>query len=103
MTTASCRRASPTRTSATSARARSPARAGRAGCSVSSRSSAPSDKEFEVTQRPTLFTLFALLLAGLAYAAPAHAERIKDMGQFQGLRSEERGVGKEGVGTCRSR
>ena len=42
-----------------------------------------------MTQRPTLFTLFALLLAGLAFAAPAHAERIKDMGQFQGLRANQ--------------
>ena len=40
-----------------------------------------------MTQRPSLFTLFALLLASLAFAAPAHAERIKDMGQFQGLRA----------------
>jgi flagellar P-ring protein precursor FlgI len=42
-----------------------------------------------VTQRPTLFTLFALLLASFAFAAPAHAERIKDMGQFQGLRANQ--------------
>ncbi|MBA3941718.1 MAG: flagellar biosynthesis protein FlgI [Sphingopyxis sp.] len=42
-----------------------------------------------MTQRPTLFTLIALLLASLAAAAPAHAERIKDMGQFQGLRANQ--------------
>ncbi len=30
-----------------------------------------------------------ILLAFLAFAAPAHAERIKDLGQFQGLRSNQ--------------
>ena len=42
-----------------------------------------------MTQRPSLFTLFLLLMMGLAFAAPAHAERIKDMGQFQGLRANQ--------------
>jgi len=42
-----------------------------------------------VTQRPSLFTLIALLLASFAFAAPAQAERIKDMGQFQGLRANQ--------------
>jgi flagellar P-ring protein precursor FlgI len=46
-------------------------------------------KEPVVAQRPTLFALFALLLASFAFAAPAHAERIKDMGQFQGLRANQ--------------
>lgn len=34
----------------------------------------------------SLFTLFALLIASLGLAPAASAERIKDMGQFQGLR-----------------
>lgn len=42
-----------------------------------------------MTQRPSLFTLVALLLASFAFTAPAHAERIKDMGQFQGLRANQ--------------
>ncbi|PQM28775.1 flagellar biosynthesis protein FlgI [Sphingopyxis lindanitolerans] len=42
-----------------------------------------------MTQRPTLITLIALFLASLVVAAPAHAERIKDMGQFQGLRANQ--------------
>jgi len=42
-----------------------------------------------VTKRPTLITLIALFLASLVFAAPAHAERIKDMGQFQGLRANQ--------------
>jgi flagellar P-ring protein precursor FlgI len=46
-------------------------------------------KEPVVAQRPTLFALFALLLASFVFAAPAHAERIKDMGQFQGLRANQ--------------
>lgn len=33
--------------------------------------------------------LVALFLVALACASPAHAERIKDMGQFQGLRSNQ--------------
>jgi len=42
-----------------------------------------------VTKRPTLVTFLLLLLASLGYSAPAHAERIKDMGQFQGLRANQ--------------
>jgi flagellar P-ring protein precursor FlgI len=42
-----------------------------------------------VTKRPTLITLIALVLASFAFAAPAQAERIKDMGQFQGLRANQ--------------
>jgi flagellar P-ring protein precursor FlgI len=42
-----------------------------------------------VTQRPTLITLIALFLTSLVFAAPAQAERIKDMGQFQGLRANQ--------------
>ncbi len=42
-----------------------------------------------MTQRPSLFTLALFLLASFALAAPAHAERIKDMGQFQGLRANQ--------------
>jgi flagellar P-ring protein precursor FlgI len=42
-----------------------------------------------VTKRPTLITLIALFLASFVFASPAHAERIKDMGQFQGLRANQ--------------
>lgn len=42
-----------------------------------------------MTKRPTLFALLALLIASLGFAAPASAERIKDMGQFQGLRANQ--------------
>ena len=42
-----------------------------------------------MSQRPTLFALIALLLASLTFAAPAQAQRIKDMGQFQGLRANQ--------------
>jgi len=42
-----------------------------------------------VTQRPTLITLIALFLTSLVLVAPAQAERIKDMGQFQGLRANQ--------------
>jgi len=42
-----------------------------------------------VTKRPTLIALIGLFLASLVFAAPAHAERIKDMGQFQGLRANQ--------------
>ena len=42
-----------------------------------------------MTQRPTLIALIALFLTSLAFAAPAQAERIKDMGQFQGLRANQ--------------
>ena len=42
-----------------------------------------------MTKRPTLITLIALVLASFAFAAPAQAERIKDMGQFQGLRANQ--------------
>lgn len=42
-----------------------------------------------MTKRPTLVTLIAFVLASLVFAAPAHAERIKDMGQFQGLRANQ--------------
>ena len=42
-----------------------------------------------MTKRPTLVTFLLLLLASLGYSAPAHAERIKDMGQFQGLRANQ--------------
>ena len=42
-----------------------------------------------MTKRPTLLALFLLLIAGLGFAAPASAERIKDMGQFQGLRANQ--------------
>ncbi len=40
-------------------------------------------------QRPTLLALIALLIASLTFAAPAQAQRIKDMGQFQGLRANQ--------------
>lgn len=39
-----------------------------------------------MTKPSLLFALLALLAASLGLAAPASAERIKDMGQFQGLR-----------------
>jgi flagellar P-ring protein FlgI len=42
-----------------------------------------------VTKRPTLIALIALFLASFVFASPAHAERIKDMGQFQGLRANQ--------------
>jgi len=42
-----------------------------------------------VTKRPTLVTFLLLLLASVGLSAPAHAERIKDMGQFQGLRANQ--------------
>lgn len=42
-----------------------------------------------MTQRPTLIALIALFLTSLVFAAPAQAERIKDMGQFQGLRANQ--------------
>jgi flagellar P-ring protein precursor FlgI len=42
-----------------------------------------------VFQRPTLLALIALLIASLTFAAPAQAQRIKDMGQFQGLRANQ--------------
>lgn len=42
-----------------------------------------------MTRRPTLITLIAMFLASFVFAAPAHAERIKDMGQFQGLRANQ--------------
>lgn len=42
-----------------------------------------------MTKRPTLITLIALVLASFAFAGPAQAERIKDMGQFQGLRANQ--------------
>ncbi|MGV7122675.1 flagellar basal body P-ring protein FlgI [Sphingopyxis sp. 550A] len=42
-----------------------------------------------MTQRPTLIALIALFLTSLAFAAPVQAERIKDMGQFQGLRANQ--------------
>ena len=42
-----------------------------------------------MTQRPTLITLIVLFLTSLVFAAPAQAERIKDMGQFQGLRANQ--------------
>lgn len=40
-------------------------------------------------KRPALAAFIALFLASLFFAAPAHAERIKDMGQFQGLRANQ--------------
>ncbi len=42
-----------------------------------------------MAQRPRLFALIALLMAGLFLSAPASAERIKDIGQFQGLRANQ--------------
>ena len=42
-----------------------------------------------MTQRPTLIALIGLFLTSLVLAAPAQAERIKDMGQFQGLRANQ--------------
>lgn len=42
-----------------------------------------------MTQRPAFIAFLMLLLAGLSFSAPAHAERIKDMGQFQGLRANQ--------------
>ena len=42
-----------------------------------------------MTRRPTLITLLLLLVASCGVAAPAQAERIKDMGQFQGLRANQ--------------
>lgn len=42
-----------------------------------------------MTRRPTLITFLLLLFASLGLAAPVHAERIKDMGQFQGLRANQ--------------
>lgn len=42
-----------------------------------------------MTQRPSLLALALLLLASFAFAPSAHAERIKDMGQFQGLRANQ--------------
>lgn len=37
----------------------------------------------------SLFTILALLIASLGFAPTASAERIKDMGQFQGLRANQ--------------
>lgn len=42
-----------------------------------------------MTQRPALIAFLMLLLASFAFAAPASAQRIKDMGQFQGLRANQ--------------
>lgn len=42
-----------------------------------------------MTQRFALFTMIAIFLASLAFAAPAEAQRVKDMGQFQGLRANQ--------------
>ncbi len=42
-----------------------------------------------MTQRSILLALLALLVAGLGLTAPASAARIKDMGQFQGMRSNQ--------------
>ncbi len=36
-----------------------------------------------------MFRLLLTLLAGLAVASPAHADRIKDLGAFQGIRSNQ--------------
>lgn len=38
-----------------------------------------------MTMRAFLFCLLSMLLS----AAPAHADRVKDMGQFQGVRSNQ--------------
>lgn len=42
-----------------------------------------------MAKRSTLFAFIALLIMGLGFASPASAERIKDMGQFQGLRANQ--------------
>src|SRR3546814_8818936 len=42
-----------------------------------------------VTQRSILTAFLALLVAGFGFAAPASAARIKDMGQFQGMRTNQ--------------
>ncbi|WP_447765448.1 flagellar basal body P-ring protein FlgI [Sphingopyxis panaciterrae] len=42
-----------------------------------------------MTQRPALIAFLLLLFGSFAFAAPASAERIKDMGQFQGLRANQ--------------
>ena len=39
--------------------------------------------------RHAIFAFLALLAASFSFAAPAQAERIKDMGQFQGLRANQ--------------
>ncbi|APZ98629.1 flagellar biosynthesis protein FlgI [Sphingopyxis sp. QXT-31] len=40
-------------------------------------------------QRHAFLTFLALLIASFAFAVPAQAQRIKDMGQFQGLRANQ--------------
>lgn len=42
-----------------------------------------------MAKRPALITFIALFLASFALTTPAAAERIKDMGQFQGLRANQ--------------
>ena len=42
-----------------------------------------------MTQRSFLLAFLALLVANLGLAAPASAARIKDMGQFQGMRANQ--------------
>jgi flagellar P-ring protein precursor FlgI len=42
-----------------------------------------------VTQRSFLLAVLALLVASLGLAAPVSAARIKDMGQFQGMRTNQ--------------
>src|SRR3954452_17893814 len=73
------------RGSLTRGRAISPARAGRAGSSISSPSSALSeDRDMKF-----LFKILIAAAAGLLACAPAQANRIKDLGAFQGLRSNQ--------------
>ncbi len=42
-----------------------------------------------MTQRSLLFALIVLLATGFGFAEPAAAARIKDMGQFQGMRTNQ--------------
>src|SRR3954452_19336639 len=73
------------RGSLTRGRAISPARAGKAGSSISSPSSALSeDRDMKF-----LFKILIAAAAGLLACAPAQADRIKDLGSFQGLRENQ--------------
>ena len=42
-----------------------------------------------MTRHSLLLAFLALLAASLGFASPASAARIKDMGQFQGMRSNQ--------------
>jgi flagellar P-ring protein FlgI len=44
---------------------------------------------FVMTKLSSVFAILALLVAGLGFSGDASAQRIKDMGQFQGLRANQ--------------